>query len=219
MPPSLQRSTCGPARRALRQAVADAHLGMEAAMAASLQLSDRATYRALLWRYLRAYAPLEAALQNFAAPLQALHIDLGQRRKLPLLQRDLDSLGQDAAIEPPARVPPAPVTLVPPGLASAQPLPALHTLPQALGCLYVMEGATLGGQQISRQLQTRLQLQRPEGLAFFRSYGAQVGPRWRQFCGALEAGLAQPQQLAAAILSAQQTFRYFRLTLSLAQPE
>ena len=52
---------------------------------------------------------------------------------------------------------------------------------QALGCLYVLEGATLGGQIISRQLEERLAIDAGHGGRFFASYGAAVGEMWQAF--------------------------------------
>jgi heme oxygenase len=48
--------------------------------------------------------------------------------------------------------------------------------------LYVIEGATLGGRIITRQLQTQLGLKPESGGAFFDGYGAQTGPYWKAFC-------------------------------------
>jgi heme oxygenase (biliverdin-IX-beta and delta-forming) len=44
-----------------------------------------------------------------------------------------------------------------------------------------MEGATLGGQLISRHLEQALGLKDGNGYAFFSSYGQEVGAMWRGF--------------------------------------
>jgi heme oxygenase len=59
------------------------------------------------------------------------------------------------------------------------------TLAHALGLLYVLEGATLGGQLLRRRLGPALGLTEERGLAFFTAYGAEVGPMWRAFADAL----------------------------------
>ncbi len=52
-------------------------------------------------------------------------------------------------------------------------------MPEALGCLYVLEGATLGGQVIVRRLRD---LPREALLsAFFTSYGQDVGAMWQAY--------------------------------------
>jgi heme oxygenase len=112
------------------------------------------------------YAPLEAAL---ARVLQGLVPELraDERWKLPLLARDLSAFGHEAASL--TRLPRATV------------LPPLAGLPEALGCCYVLEGSTLGGQLILRHLQRQFAGRSVGDFAFFRAYGEQVGPMWRAF--------------------------------------
>lgn len=57
-------------------------------------------------------------------------------------------------------------------------LPPLDTEAQVLGALYVLEGSTLGGQVIARQLaKAGVPLQ-----AYFRGNGDATGPLWKSFC-------------------------------------
>lgn len=112
------------------------------------------------------YVPLEALLDSILTELLP-ELRAAERWKLPLLARDLRALGHDAA------------SLV--QLPRATSLPQLSGAPEALGCFYVMEGATLGGQLILRHLQ-RYFTGAPVGdFAFFRAYGEDVGPMWRAF--------------------------------------
>ena len=65
--------------------------------------------------------------------------------------------------------------------------------PAVLGCLYVIEGATLGGRELSRLLSPMLDalgLVAPEGRRFFLAYGAAQGPMWRRFCDVLDTAAA-----------------------------
>jgi heme oxygenase len=51
-----------------------------------------------------------------------------------------------------------------------------------VGALYVIEGATLGGQVISPQIQAgRLGVTPEHGGRFFHGYGEQTTPRWNEF--------------------------------------
>ncbi|MGC4030749.1 MAG: biliverdin-producing heme oxygenase [Tepidisphaeraceae bacterium] len=50
----------------------------------------------------------------------------------------------------------------------------------ALGVLYVIEGSTLGGQHVAKTVHARLGLTPENGIAYFSSYGANVGVRWRE---------------------------------------
>ena len=116
------------------------------------------------------YVPLEARLAarlEGAAPALRAH----ERWKVPLLEQDLRALGHDDASL--ARLP------------RCEHLPPLPGLPEALGCFYVLEGSTLGGQLILRHLRRHF-ADAPVGpFAFFSAYGEEVGPMWRAFGQAL----------------------------------
>ncbi|HWI55760.1 MAG TPA: biliverdin-producing heme oxygenase, partial [Bacillota bacterium] len=87
-------------------------------------------------------------------------------------------------------------------------LPPVTQCAEALGTLYVIEGATLGGQFIARHLAARFGLTPANGAAFFHSYGLQVGPRWQQFRAFLVSASAELEQERATIIaSAQRTFQ------------
>lgn len=123
-------------------------------------------YRALLRRFLGYYDPIEGRIEA-AADWSGLGFDWPRRRKTPLLQRDLLSVGD------------APDVVA--GLPRCADLPDVEGLPQALGCLYVLEGATLGGRVVARHLRGIPGLAGGTGFSFFSSYGDEVGPMWRAF--------------------------------------
>ncbi len=133
------------------------------------KLSKR-DYSDVLVRFHCLYAELEPLIferpEWFGLPLH-----IGARRKLGLLEQDLESL-------------------------QLRPLPKpqnelrFPTFAHALGALYVVEGATLGGQVIGRHLEQRLGFTARHGAAFFNSYGDQVGANWREFCAFLTAQAA-----------------------------
>lgn len=135
-----------------------------------LRIDSLDGYALLLERLYGFYAPGEAALA--AHPLTA-DGRAPSRRKLPLLARDLAALGRPG--DPP----------------SAEP-PPLTSTGHAFGCRYVLEGATLGGQIISRHLRERLGLTAETGAAFFHGYGPETGRMWKAFgahlCGRVASG-------------------------------
>jgi len=57
----------------------------------------------------------------------------------------------------------------------------IESIGQLIGLLYVIEGATLGGQTISSNLYQNLQLSENNGARFFSSYGSQTLIRWKEF--------------------------------------
>ncbi|RRR69340.1 MAG: hypothetical protein EI684_15925 [Candidatus Viridilinea halotolerans] len=150
------------------------------------------SYRALLVQFYGFYTPLETTLAN-VAELATVVDDLEARYKLALLHRDLVALG--LTTEAIAQLP------------RCQALPALPSVAAALGCLYVTEGSTLGGQILVRQLQSALQLSPDAGLAFFYAYGPTTGSMWRRFGAQLEAYASTPELEAEVIAGTQATYR------------
>jgi len=89
-------------------------------------------------------------------------------------------------------------------------LPAIQTVEQAIGALYVLEGATLGGKSISQLLlKTGIGLQ-IENLSFFNAYGKETGPMWMQFLSYLNHYTTEAKQ-ATIIQTANETFLKFKL--------
>ena len=82
-------------------------------------------------------------------------------------------------------------------------LPPLHTRAQLLGAMYVLEGSTLGGQVIARQLAAA----GIAGRTFFTGRAERTGPLWKQFCQLLEAaaGTEDPDAIVASAILTFQT--------------
>ena len=74
-------------------------------------------------------------------------------------------------------------------------LPDVASSARLFGCLYVIEGATLGGQVITRHLHTHLGLTPACGASFFSGYGAQTGSRWKAVGALLNAYAEQSGQV------------------------
>ena len=115
----------------LKEATGARHGALESRLPLLDAGMSRASYRRFLLRFWGYYAPLEAQL--LALPCwNSMDFDYAGRHKTPRLVQDLRALG-----EPPGSIE---------GFARCQHLPKLASLGQLLGCLYVIEGATLGGQ-------------------------------------------------------------------------
>lgn len=146
-------------------------------------------YRHLLERFHGFYAPWErrgAILLN-----QALPGFLSERRKTPLLERDLRFLGSEPSV-----------------LEECSDLPATDSLLALLGSLYVLEGATLGGQILNRHFTQQFNLSPHQGCAFFASYGSDTGRYWRSFCELLTF-YSSPDNDVMIVQSAIHTFGHF----------
>ncbi len=143
------------------------------------------------------YAPLEALLASRLGGLLP-ELRAEERWKLPLLLKDLRDLGHDSA------------SLA--CLSRNTALPPISGLPEALGCFYVLEGATLGGQLILRHLQRHFTGIPAGDFVFFRAYGEEVGPMWRAFGEALTRTSAEEASElfdARTIQGAKDTFDAF----------
>ena len=160
------RDSAPPTIRELLKVGTQAH---HARAEASLPLMDEGLtvdrYRQMLARLLGFYAPLERRLAG--ADWSRIGLDPARRRKSPLLVADLRALAlTDAQIT---------------ALPRCEELPEARSLSDALGCLYVLEGATLGGQLVRRHVAARLGIGPQNGCAFFAAYGDAVGPMWREY--------------------------------------
>lgn len=152
------------------------------------------TYAQTLGAFLGFYVPVESRLAELFAS-ETLGIDLVRRRRTHLLRQDLHALGiSESAIA---------------ALPNCDNLPKLENPSSGLGCLYVLEGSTLGGQPISRELARRFRIDETSGASFFCSYGADVGAMWTQFCSIVRKHADDPTKRAAVVNAAIDTFSSF----------
>ena len=179
----------------LKAQTATEHTALEDQLDAVEQFRNRESYVALLKRFFTLYEPLEKELGK-AADWQSLGWNFEARRKTLWLETDLRALGlEDEELRK---------------LPFCADMPTLHGDAQAIGCLYVVEGATLGGQLISRLLEQSLQIAPDQGGRFFAGYQNQTGAKWKEFGEWAEAWAARhPQQWLAAVDAARNTFASF----------
>ncbi|MGF3025636.1 biliverdin-producing heme oxygenase [Methylobacterium aquaticum] len=146
----------------LRAETKAAHEAIERDLAWETRIASLAGYRALLARFWGFHAVLEPAL---AASLDdAAFFD--PRRRLPHLVADLRFLGlDDVAIE----ALPCPQLAPPRGRSGA------------FGALYVLEGSTLGGQLIAKQVGRRLGPTVESGCRYYAAHGRDTGAMWKAF--------------------------------------
>ncbi len=149
-------------------------------------------YRELLEDFYGVVWPLEAQLLDSAELAEWLP-DLRERMRAPALQDDLAVLGRPCL----DAVPLAPV-------------PRLSSVAARFGCLYVLEGSTLGGQIISRQVNEDLKYTPENGCSFFGGRGPATGRMWSAFRGALESYAASHAETQTEIIrAASATFDAF----------
>ncbi len=149
-------------------------------------------YRSCLCRFFGLYLPLDRLLAAFGG-WDSHGIALPSPSHSACLGRDLAVLGID----------PAGVTLAP-----AEVLPPVPTFAQALGALYVLEGSTLGGRVILREVEARIGERIAGAKQFFGGRGHTAVLRWQSFKAALDAfGNARPWLVDDVALGAESVFR------------
>ncbi len=182
----------------LRAATGPEHQAVEREIRLLDEALTLAEYLRCLRRFHGIYHPLEQRLEEVDG--LAPYLDLAPRLKTLRLRDDLRVLGV-----------PRPETL-----PRCPDVPEVPSVGAAFGCLYVLEGATLGGQLISRHVQAVLGVDAETGGSFFRAYGPANGAMWREFCRALDApALLAPGAAEAAERAAVETFRAFRRWIAL----
>jgi heme oxygenase (biliverdin-IX-beta and delta-forming) len=177
----------------LRMATAAVHAALERELDLLRPDLGLDEYAAVLAHMAAFYAPLEQRIHD--VPGLATRVPaLGARRKLPLLEDDLRALrARGIAVASPGRVP-------------AALLPEVAAPPAALGCLYVLEGATLGGRVIAPHLARCHGLTATDGAAFHAGYGGETGRMWRGMQDALRAADTEGGARAAMAAAATATF-------------
>ena len=178
-----------PVLERLRSETRPHHDAIETAINLTSATLTLGSYRHTLARFHGFYRPLEVGMQ--AAGGWADHgFAVGARWKTSLLEADLRSLG----VNDPAALP------------VCTDLPPHANLAAAFGCLYVLEGATLGGQIINRALEKSLGITPQAGSAFFHGYGERTGTMWRAFRAALTAFAVTPCDQDEVVEAAKDTF-------------
>lgn len=139
----------------LRASTQEDHERLEARVEAVARLADLKERPRLIQLYAALHIPAETALAPYLSELPGL--DFEARRRAPLLRAYAGAV--------------------------APAFPAPGSAAEALGMFYVLEGSTLGGRMILRELAGHGV--DDEALAFLDPYGTETGARWRGFLAVL----------------------------------
>jgi heme oxygenase len=170
-----------PVLERLRAETRPQHHAIETALELTSDTLTLGTYRQTLARFHGLYRPLEVGVQSVGGWADR-GLDLAGRWKPPLLEADLGALGVDD----------------PAALPVCTDLPPHATVAAVFGCLYVLEGATLGGQVISRALE--------KSLGTTPQAGDRTGKMWQAFRAALTAFAVAPCEQDEIVSAAKDTF-------------
>lgn len=159
--------------------------------------TEKQTYIQLLKDMYSFYAPLENNLAHFKDDFQELNIDLKERLKISLLKKDLLHFELDESVLG--------------NLDICESYPKAHNIKEAMGILYVLEGSTMGGQIIFKNLQKAGIITGESGGEFFKPYGSQTMPMWMSFKDSLN---KLPEEDAVVLEKAKETFHSMEAWLS-----
>ncbi|WP_428658069.1 biliverdin-producing heme oxygenase [Runella sp.] len=124
-------------------------------------------------RYLQIMHEVVSHFEKSVFPQLASFVDdIDQRRKTGWLEQDLRDLGNS-----PGEIP----------QQSVDPSPSDTTIGYLMGKMYVLEGSTLGGTVIYKQLQPILGFTPEKGGKYFFGYGPKTGSMWKSFIDKLSA--------------------------------
>ena len=180
-------------RQRLKRETAAVHQHLEAQLGLLDPSLDVRRYLRVLETFYGFYVPVEIDVTRLAAAELPLGFLL--RARAELIERDLLALGL------------SPAELV--ALPLCGDRPELSGVEDLAGCLYVLEGACLGGQVLSPLLQRRLGVAKESGAAFFAGDEERTLPRWTVIVAWLD-GLPRTGASAARIVStATATFGAF----------
>jgi heme oxygenase len=180
-----------PVLQMLRMSTAVQHKALEARLPLTHPDLDRTTYQRIIQAYYGFHVPLQRLIAGFSGTEGADP----ERQKLPALLKDLHALGlSDADIQ---------------RLPLCTDLPALSSHAQLLGIMYVMEGATLGGQVLRRIIAHRLGIGADNGGEFLDVYGRETGRLWKSFLKSL-ADADHPDYNQETVDAACATFTCFQ---------
>lgn len=180
----------------LRAETRPEHDAIEQALALPQSITSLEEYGRLLAGFHGFYQPLEQALM--ALDWEGTGVDPRARLKTPLLAADLEACGY--AVE---------------AIPRCSRLPECGDTVEGFGCLYVLEGATLGGAMIHRELHARFGAGIEGRARFYQCYGEHRGTMWRHFRQALDqfGAACDEQQQDRVVRAASATFRDLQVWL------
>lgn len=183
----------------LKLATAPAHSSLECLLAKRGYFDGREQYIQYLQRFLAFQDEAERALDT-ALTIEAVP-DWHFRRRAHLARADLEILGAQERPFP----------------RSSGRLPQITAREQVLGVVYVLEGSTLGGAYLLKQL-APLGITATHGGSYLASYGSDRSKMWQRFLFTLEEAHMRHARAESIASAAIATFAAARYYLTEAEP-
>jgi len=171
----------------LRNQTAHSHKKLENLPVSVSITSDQVT-KGEYAHYLNVMEDVVASAEISVFPiLEQLIPDLKERKKQQLLENDLTFIGYKKNNYSPV-------------------FTGNYSLPFALGILYVVEGSSLGGRFILKNIESTLGFDENNGATYFAGYGNKTGSYWKNFLNILTSYEATNQNGAEIIAGADYAF-------------
>jgi heme oxygenase len=137
------------------------------------------------------HAVLEQAFKNYAPLAEVEGLDIESRYKTNSLIADMQLIGRELPKLPNINI-------------------TLNSLEEALGMMYVLEGATLGGSYILKALLRTPSMQSITSYNYYGVYGDTIGPKWKTFQQILLSNVDTKEKEDVAIAAAAKTYQIFK---------
>jgi heme oxygenase len=184
-----------PIRQQLKRETTPLHRRLETDLGLLEENLSFDQYRRTLELFLGFYSPLEADMADLVS--SGIQLEFPLRARAGLIESDLRSIGLSRCqVE---------------GLPRCVDLPRLSSHGELAGCLYVIEGACLGGQFIAPVLRDRLGVTQTCGASFFVGDGERTPERWNLFLIWLDDLVRAGAVTEEIITSARATFLAFAM--------
>lgn len=171
----------------IKEATKVAHQQLEKTVVLRLkEIRSASDYADFLKHFYAYFYAVEQAITPFITP--EVLADYPKRRNSSYLQQDIEDLGGDLTVLPPAKA------------------PVIGNAAEAMGALYVLEGSIMGGPYIVQMLR---KYGMETGFSFFSGYGEDTGRMWAAFTTALNAVATSPELEKAVMAKAEETFGRF----------
>lgn len=149
----------------LRSKTSESHKSLEAIPISKLLVNPNISLH-VYSLYLSLMHDVVNDFEKFIYPLvDDVILDISERKKASLILNDLKSIGEEKQK----------------GHTFLKNSDQKYSVPFALGMLYVLEGSTLGGRFILKNIQENLGLDEENGVSYFSGYGNKTGSYWKKF--------------------------------------
>jgi heme oxygenase (biliverdin-IX-beta and delta-forming) len=183
--PFAQNPAASRAIDRLRRETGAAHRELDESLHLIDRLSSMRRRANMLAGYHHFHHAAEAAIAPFLAAIADL--DFVARRRCQMIADGLGILGQEVSLDRATSF-------------------RISTRDEAFGALYVLEGSSLGGRVILKELKRRGASLK--GLGFLDPYGFNTAPRWRSFLAILDREVVSGEQQRDAVTGALNAFAF-----------